>query len=102
MDLDWEDFPSVEAQCRNIYCETCEMWVNGPEQWQDHSIGKKHKKCSKIKKYGTPEPVPEPKSEGLVIPKGTVIIIEQIAIYNDAVRLYTLSLYERGLLRSRL
>ena len=30
-----------------IYCEDCEMWLNGPLQWEDHKIGKKHKKNSK-------------------------------------------------------
>ena len=27
-----------------VYCEYCEMWLNGPTQWEDHKIGKKHKK----------------------------------------------------------
>ena len=27
-----------------VYCEHCEMWLNGPTQWEDHKIGKKHKK----------------------------------------------------------
>ena len=27
-----------------VYCEDCEMWLNGPTQWEDHKIGKKHKK----------------------------------------------------------
>ena len=26
------------------YCEDCEVWLNGPTQWDDHKIGKKHKK----------------------------------------------------------
>ena len=26
-----------------VYCEDCEMWLNGPTQWEDHKIGKKHK-----------------------------------------------------------
>ena len=30
-----------------IYCEDCEMWLNGQLQWEDHKIGKKHKKNSK-------------------------------------------------------
>ena len=30
-----------------IYCEDCEMWLNGQRQWEDHKIGKKHKKNSK-------------------------------------------------------
>ena len=27
-----------------VYCEYCEMWLNGPTQWEDHKIGKTHKK----------------------------------------------------------
>ena len=70
-----------------VYCEWCEMYLNGPTQWEDHKIGKKHKKHSKRKNK--------------IIPSGTVIIKEQTATYNNAVRQYTSSLYKRGLLRSR-
>ena len=31
------------------YCEFCEQWLNGPTQWEDHIIGKKHKKNRKKK-----------------------------------------------------
>ena len=27
-----------------IHCEICELWLNGEMQWEDHQIGKKHKK----------------------------------------------------------
>ena len=27
-----------------VYCETCQMWLNGQEQWDDHVGGKKHRK----------------------------------------------------------
>ena len=89
---------AVEEERRVVYCESCQMWLNGPEQWQDHLISKKHKKHKK--KLFQPEP--EPDSKKIVIPTGTVIIIEQTAIYNDAVRMYMLSLHERAQLRSRL
>ena len=39
-----------------VYCEDCEMWLNGPTQWEDHKIGKKHKKNLKkvaVNKGGT-------------------------------------------------
>ena len=26
-----------------IFCRYCEMWLNGPGQWKDHEIGKKHR-----------------------------------------------------------
>ena len=25
-----------------IYCEDCQTWLNGPQQWKDHRIGRKH------------------------------------------------------------
>jgi hypothetical protein len=28
-----------------IYCKHCQMWLNGPTQWADHEIGKKHRKA---------------------------------------------------------
>ena len=30
-----------------IYCRPCDMWLNGPVQYQNHRIGKKHRKNSK-------------------------------------------------------
>ena len=27
-----------------VYCQVCRTWLNGPDQWQDREIGKKHKK----------------------------------------------------------
>jgi hypothetical protein len=32
-----------------VYCKDCWMWLNGPTQWEDHRIGKKHKKNNKPK-----------------------------------------------------
>ena len=42
------------------------------------------------------------KEKGIEIPKGTALLIEQTAIYNDAVQVYTLDLYRRAALRVRL
>ena len=77
-----------------VKCKVCIMSLNGPTQWEDHKIGKKHKKNLK--------PKPEPRSAKVIVPTGTVIIIEQTAIYYDAVQRYTLTLCKRRLLRSRL
>ena len=30
------------------YCPDCHMWLNGFTQWQDHRIGKKHRKNSHL------------------------------------------------------
>ena len=27
-----------------VYCKQCQTWLNGPRQWEDHKIGKKHRK----------------------------------------------------------
>ena len=29
---------------RHAFCPTCQKWLNGPTQWEDHRIGKKHLK----------------------------------------------------------
>ena len=34
------------------YCEICQMWLNGPTQWENHKIGKKHTKNVKNGKAG--------------------------------------------------
>ena len=77
-----------------VHCKVCNQGVNGREAWKDHKIGKRHRRLLE----GKPAK-PAPK---VIVPTGTVIIIEQTAIYNDAVQRYTLTLYKRALLRSRL
>ena len=84
----YDDF-SFDKQA--IHCKVCNMWLNGPSGWEVHKIGHMRKKNLK--------PKPEPK---VIVPTGTVIIIEQTAIYYDAVQRYTLTLYKRRLLRTRL
>ena len=37
-----------------VYCEICLMWLNGSTQWEDHLIGKKHKKNCKQQGTGMP------------------------------------------------
>ena len=27
-----------------VYCKSCQMWLNGPTQFEDHLVGNKHKK----------------------------------------------------------
>ena len=91
-----------------IYCEQCEMWLNGSPQWEDHKIGNKHQKNTPGHKKNTHKPGQERKGNtgeertGIVIPEGTALIIKQVAIWNDAIEVYILSLLRRSLLRSRL
>ena len=32
-----------------VYCPDCSTWLNGPGQWEDHKIGKKHRKNTQKK-----------------------------------------------------
>ena len=36
-----------------VYCKECQTWLNGPRQWEDHKIGKKHRKNVQKAKRGT-------------------------------------------------
>ena len=38
-----------------IYCEICELWLNGATQWENHTIRKKHKKNLKRVEMGLPK-----------------------------------------------
>ena len=33
-----------------VYCASCEMWLNGQRQWEDHKLGKKHRRSLKGRK----------------------------------------------------
>ena len=37
-----------------VYCKECQTWLNGPRQWEDHKIGKKHRKNVQKAKRGNP------------------------------------------------
>ena len=34
----------VAPDGKGVFCDVCEMWLNGLVQWEDHKIGKKHRK----------------------------------------------------------
>ena len=38
------------------YCAVCNMWLNGPTQWEDHIIGKKHVKNTRRAQQGGGNP----------------------------------------------
>ena len=38
-----------------VRCKVCQMLLNGPTQWQDHKIGKKHKRNANKKSVATPQ-----------------------------------------------
>ena len=34
----------MEEEGQYLWCKDCQMWINGPGQWEDHRGGKKHRK----------------------------------------------------------
>ena len=78
-----------------FFCEVCRQTMQLDQQ-QEHLDGKKHKRAAQRTKFERGA------DKGIVVPSGMQIIIEQNALYNDAVATYVLSLYKRGALRSRL
>ena len=36
-----------EWMSQAICCEVCAFWCNGPTQWEDHKLGKKHRRKAK-------------------------------------------------------
>jgi len=45
----------VDGDSAEVWCPICEMWLNGPCQWEDHKIGKKHKKNDRKQRGGVSE-----------------------------------------------
>ena len=72
------------------YCEVCNRIMH-EYQYYGHLRGYRHKKHSKWRQ-----------DKGIEIPSGTALLIEQDALYNDAVSQYVYSLYKRAAVRSRL
>ena len=38
----------LDRESGAFFCSCCEMWLNGPDQWEDHKIGKKHTKNHRL------------------------------------------------------
>ena len=86
-----------------VYCSCCVMFLNGPVQWEDHRIGKKHKK--RLKRFlglAASSGGKLAADKGLVVPRGTVAILTQEALWRDATMAYVASLVARGLVRAKL
>ena len=39
----------MEEEGQYLWCKDCQMWINGPGQWEDHRGGKKHRKNARVK-----------------------------------------------------
>ena len=78
--------------------------MNGPDGWQVHIEGTKHKK--NVKKATGGESVHKKnkgdKGKGVQIPLGTALIIEQTAYWRDANERVLRDLYSRAAHRSTL
>ena len=57
-----------------IYYEYCEMWTNGPTQWEGHKISHKHRKNKKRK--------------GRITEPACDMTVEERKICNDATQMY--------------
>ena len=77
---------------KDRYCEVCEQTFR---EYQYYQLlhGLKHRKRLE-KRQRTP------KGKGIEIPCGTALVIEQEALYKDAVLQYVYSLCQRAALRS--
>ena len=65
----WEPLPAADAPhpveleqtklptdpCDPIHCDTCNMWLNGLEQFRDHLRGHKHRRKSRAARALRPE-----------------------------------------------
>ena len=93
-----------------IWCNTCEVWLNGLDQSEDHEIGKKHRNNARAggrsekRKQKSARSIKNTKFAytSVIVPAGTCLILEQGALIMDANQIYLLSLYEKAAFRSRL
>ena len=63
-----EDEDSIGGSNAPVFCEQCNMWSNGPTQWWDHVIGKKHQR-SVHRAHRTTRATPMPAGWGAAEPE---------------------------------
>ena len=79
-----------QSGSKKRYCEVCGLTMH-QDDYYGHLRGNRHKKHFKWRQ-----------DKGIEIPSGTALLIEQDALYNDAISQYVYSLYKRTAVRSRL
>ena len=96
------EWPCEKESNEERWCCSCEMWLNGRIQYEDHCIGKKHRK--NVKRIANPSKVilKIERDKGVVAPRVTTIIIDQSAIFKDSKDHFMLSLYAKAALRARM
>jgi hypothetical protein len=63
-----------------VNCTACGIWLNSPDQYEYHVIGKNHKNRMR---RGPAMEVVAVATVKIMIPEGTALILEQVAIGND-------------------
>ena len=51
--------PALGFEEAPVYCDVCRMWLNGQMQWENHKIGKKHRKHSRAARVKLEAPAME-------------------------------------------
>ena len=82
--------PASQSGSVKNYCEVCDLTMH-EDDYYGHLRGNRHKKHSKWRQ-----------DKGIEIPSGTALLIEQDALYNDAISHYVYSVYKRTAIRCRL
>ena len=67
---------------QDIYCDVCDMWLNGPTQFDDHTIGKKHKK--NFRKQSEPDRERRPLAKAKAKSKGDQSALDKGAARSSA------------------
>ena len=47
-----DDASPLKADSVAVYCQVCVIWLNGPKQYESHSIGRKHRKRERDRSRG--------------------------------------------------
>ena len=82
--------PASQSGSEKNYCEVCDLTMH-EEDYYGHLRGNRHKKHFKWRQ-----------DTGIEIPSETALLIEQDALYNDAISHYVYSVCKRTAIRWRL
>ena len=67
-DEDEQDKEDDDQHAMAVYCQECQTWLNGPRQFEDHKIGKKHQKnMAKQRRGCTRDVVAQPEAPQPVV-----------------------------------
>ena len=72
---------STDIKSNGIFCEDCEMWLNGPWQYEDHLQGKKHDKAKRRSARSQQNQRPMDHQERSPLHMSLTTLIMQIALW---------------------